>query len=247
MDTPIYRFKELASTNDEAMRLAQGGAPAFTAVVADSQSSGRGRNGRAWVSPGGTGLYASLVLHPAVRAGDIPLLTLLCGLSAAEAIRDTTALDARIKWPNDILVNMRKVAGILCEASIPADGAPIAIAGLGVNVNTLPRDLPERPLFPATSLVAESGHCHEREEILSKWIERTRHWTRVLESGGAREVVAAWNALDALRGAAIRITQAGGPEVNGTEAGADAEGRLLVLAGDGALHRILAGDVKLNV
>lgn len=244
METSIYRHRELASTNDEAMRIAQEGAPAFTAVVADSQNAGRGRNGRAWISPKGTGLYASLILRPRVTVADIPLMTLLCGLSAAEAIRQTTNLNALIKWPNDILINMRKVAGILCEASISSQESPIVIAGLGVNVNTLPQDLPERPLFPATSLMAESGLHNDRDLILTRWIERTRHWSHVLENDGSRGVVEAWNELDALRGTGICVTQPAGSELAGIAAGADSEGRLLLLTGDGALHKVVAGDVR---
>ena len=242
----IVRHDELPSTNDEAMRLASEGAAAFTVVVADTQSAGRGRNGRVWRSPSGVGLYASMVLRPRLPVAELPPLTLLVGVAAAEAIRAITGLPAGLKWPNDVLVHGRKVAGILCEASLGAGAAaePVVVAGLGVNVNTLPQDLPERPIYPASSLAAESGRLHDRDALLDAWIARARHWMASLEAEGAATLVARWNELDALAGQPVSIAGAGGGTVAGRGRGVDATGALLVEAQDGTVSRVLVGDVS---
>ncbi len=239
----IVRHDELPSTNDEAMRLASEGAAAFTVVATDTQSAGRGRNGRVWRSPPGVGLYASMILRPNLAVGDLPLLTLLAGVAAAEAIRAATGLSAGLKWPNDVLVHGRKVAGILCEASLGAGTAgPIVVAGLGVNVNTLPQDLPERPLYPASSLAAESGRLHDRDALLDAWIARSRHWMAALEEQGAQALVSRWNELDALSGRPLSIAGADGGTVAGLGRGVDATGALRIETEDGIVHAIV-GDV----
>ena len=229
------------------MRLALEGAEPFTVVVADTQSEGRGRNGHAWTSPPGVGLYASLILRPAVSVDRVPMMTLLAGVAAAEAIRSLSGLDAALKWPNDVLVNLHKVAGILCEASFPpGDAKPVVVVGLGVNVNTPPQALPKRPLFPASSLAAESGRLHDRDALLGLWVERSRHWMGVLENGGAAELVERWRALDALSGRRLSVNVPDGAAVAGTECGVDEEGRLLLRLDDGSLWPVMAGDVKIR-
>lgn len=242
----IVRHEELPSTNDEAMRLASEGAPAFSVVVADRQTAGRGRNGRVWVSPPGVGLYVSMILRPNLDIEEIPVLTLLIGVSAAEAVRETTGLSTGLKWPNDVLVNGYKIAGILCEASLGAGGgAPVVIAGLGVNVNTLPQDLPERPLHPASSLAAESGRLHDRDALLDAWIAHTRHWVATLETDGATPLIARWNELDALTGTPVSIAAADGTAVAGLDRGVDASGALRVETGNGIAH-VIVGDVAVK-
>ena len=246
MNFKRFTFATIPSTNDEAMRLALEGAEPFTVVVADTQSEGRGRNGHGWTSPPGVGLYASLILRPAVSVDRVPMMTLLVGVAAAEAMKALTGLDAGLKWPNDVLVNLHKVAGILCEAAFPpGDGNPIVIAGLGVNVNTPPQALPQRPLFPASSLVAESGRLHDRDALLEGWVERSRHWMGLLENGGASELVERWRALDALSGRRLSVSVPDGSTVVGLECGVDEEGRLLLRLDDGSTSPILAGDVKI--
>ena len=244
MKIDIRRYKELPSTNDEAMRLALDGAQSFTVVAADSQSRGRGRNGRDWFSPAGTGLYASLVTRPAVSVSEISLMTLLCGVSAVEAIRRTCGLKASLKWPNDVLVNKRKVAGILCEASLTSKSDPIVIIGLGVNVNTLPQDLPERTIFPGTSLMAESGLSHNRDELLLEWVERTGFWLEKLESGNTAQVIRRWNEFDALHGARVSVSQPDGTRLSGTAAGVDDEGHLILRLHGGEIEKVIVGDVE---
>ena len=240
----IFRHQQLPSTNDEAMRLALAGAEAFTAVVAERQSAGRGRNGHEWVSPEGVGLYASVVLRPRVETETLPVMTLLAGIAATEAIILLTDLPAKIKWPNDVLVNGKKVAGLLCEADLAYADGPIVIAGLGVNVNTPPQMFPIRSLYPATSLMAESGRCHERDALLDLWIERLRYWMGVLENNGTPDVLEAWRALDALAGEALCVALPDGSSVAGREEGVTDDGALLLRLADGSLFHVIAGDVS---
>ncbi len=242
----IYRFQDVPSTNDEAMRLALEGVEAFSAVVADSQSAGRGRNGHGWVSPEGVGLYVSVILRPRMATETFPFMTLVAGIAAAEAITLLTDLSAKIKWPNDVLVNGRKVAGLLCEADLTSATGPIVIAGLGVNVNTPPHLMPVRVRFPATSLVAESGHLHDRDALLTCWVERLRYWVGVLESDGPADVLTAWRTMDALTGECLRVALPDGSTVAGTEEGIDSDGSLLLRLEDGSRFAVMAGDVSIQ-
>ena len=241
----IHRFPLLPSTNDEALRLARAGAPAFEAVVADAQSAGRGRAGHAWSSPPGVALYFSVVLRPRLDAAALPLVTIACGIGVAEAVRSATGLDARLKWPNDVLVNGRKCAGILCEGDSGPDG-PVVVAGVGLNVNTPAEALPERPIFPATSLLLESGAPQDRERVLSACLDGIARWCARLEApDGSAAVVARFRECDALRGRRVRVALPDGSFACGEELGCAPSGALLVAGPDGP-REILAGSVALE-
>ena len=248
----IHRFAEIGSTNDECLRLAASGAPHGTAVVADRQTAGRGRHGRPWSSPPGTGLYVSQL----VRLGGPPsgqslpkdgiprpptMLPLLAGVAAARAVaaalRDAGNGDApvRLKWPNDVLLHGRKLAGILVEGSFGPDGFAAA-EGLGVNV------------YPATSILAETGRVVDREALLQAWLAEMDAALALWQSpDGAARVVAAWNALDANAGRTVRIALAaddpGGEVIEGTDLGIAPTGALRLRLAAGEVREIIAGDV----
>jgi len=220
----IHRFAVLPSTNDEALRLAAAGAPAGTAVVADAQTAGRGRAGHAWASPPGVALYLSIVLRPRLPLERLPLATLACGIAVAEAVRAETGLPAGLKWPNDVLVRDRKCAGLLCEGAPPA-----VVAGIGVNVNTPAEALPVRPIFPATSLLLETGAPQDREALLAAILDGVARWIARLEApDGPDAVVARFNALDALRGRAVAVDLPDGTVARGTAHGCAPSGALLL-------------------
>lgn len=242
----ILRFRTLPSTNDEAMRLARAGAPAGTCVVAEEQTAGRGRAGHSWASPPGVALYFSVVLRPRVAPEALPLATLACGVAVAEAIRAATGLEAGLKWPNDVLVGLRKCAGILCEAELGASGGAAVVAGVGINVNTPVAALPPRPIFPATSLAAEAGRPLDREALLSECLGRIAAGTARLEGpGGAEAVAARFNALDALRGRRLRAELPDGSVLEGENLGADPSGALRLRGPSGPVP-VLAGSVFLS-
>ena len=250
----IHRFAEIGSTNDECLRLAASGAPAGTVVVADRQSAGRGRRGRPWSSPPGTGLYVSLLvrLPSATDTSPTTLLPLLAGVAAARAI--ATVLRAagnggapvRLKWPNDVLLNGHKLAGILVEGSFGPDGFAAAV-GLGVNVSTRPQDLPPRVLYPATSILAETDRAVDRESLLQAWLAEMDAALALWQCpDAAARLVDAWNALDANAGRVVRIALAadenGSEAVEGVDVGLAPNGALRLRLDSGEIREILAGD-----
>ena len=241
----LHRFDVLPSTNDEAARLAREGAPAGEAVVADAQTAGRGRAGHPWASPPGVALHFSVVLRPRVAPEALPLATLACGAAVADAIRAETGLEAGLKWPNDVLVGLRKCAGILCEAELGGPAGAFVVAGVGINVNTPAGDLPPRPMFPATSLATEAGRTLDREAILAACLARIADGIALLERpGGAEAVAARFSARDALRGRRLRVELPDGSTLVGESLGVASDGALRLATASGPVP-VLAGSVFL--
>jgi BirA family biotin operon repressor/biotin-[acetyl-CoA-carboxylase] ligase len=230
---PRHHFAEVGSTNDEARRLAADGAPHGTTVTATSQTAGRGRQGRAWVAPAGQALTVSIVLrglrHPA-----------LLPLAVAVAVAETVGVDARIKWPNDVVLvdengALRKVAGILCEGR-PAEGW--AVAGIGLNVALDLTDVPDEIAARAATM---GRSADELEPVLAELLERL---TVALDRDPA-DLLHAWSARDALAGAEIAWERPGGGAPGaGVADGVDAQGRLLVRT-DAGVEALDAGEVHL--
>jgi BirA family transcriptional regulator, biotin operon repressor / biotin---[acetyl-CoA-carboxylase] ligase len=220
---PRVHHRATDSTNARARELAAAGAPHGTLVTADEQSAGRGRQGRAWVAAPGDALLMSVLL----RELD-PVLPLAAAVAVAEAV----GADARIKWPNDVWLDGRKVSGILIEGR-PQEGW--AVLGIGVNVGT--REFPDDLREIATSL-ALHGVDTTREELLAALVERLDHW--LATAPGA--VLAAWTKRDALRDR--RISWAEG---EGTADGVDESGALVVTLDDGSTTALDAGEVHLHL
>lgn len=221
---PRVHLRVLGSTNERARQLAQAGAPHGTLVTASEQSAGRGRQGRTWSAPPGRALLASVVLRTPPR-----LLPLAAGVAVAEVASSATSAAARVKWPNDVLIDGRKVAGILVEGR-PQEGW--AVVGIGLNVAIRPEDFPPELRSVAAGLGLEPVDI---EPTLERLMARLGRWLAVPEP----ELLEAVRARDALRGQAVRW--AGG---EGAAAGIDDAGRLVVLtqAGEVALE---AGEVHL--
>ena len=183
---------ETASTNDDAREAAARGAPHGMTFVADAQTAGRGRLGRRWHSPPGASLYVSIVLRPNAFARDLALLPLAVGLAVAEAV-DAVAphLDARIKWPNDVFVAERKLAGVLVEGALRGDRFQHVVVGVGLNVRgpRPPEDLAGR----ATTLAAELGRDLSRREVLAALLTRFEARFEALDAGDSASVVRAVN------------------------------------------------------
>lgn len=244
---PPLRLECTGSTNDDAMRLAREGAPDGSCVVAERQTAGRGRAGHAWSSPPGVALYFSSVFRPSLPPERLALATLALGVAVAEALEEVSGLPTRVKWPNDILVDGRKCCGLLCEADLVAPGGPVVVAGVGVNVNNDPADLPPRPIFPATSLKAEAGRAFPREPVLAACRTAMGRWISVLAApGGPSAVLSRLASLDALCGRAIAVSLPDGSVLRGTASGIDETGRLLVTPPSAPLPSpVVAGSVSL--
>lgn len=182
MGQSIYFYEETDTTNNRARELALEGAPEGTLVVAEKQTDGRGRRGKVWESPLGTGIWMSLVLRPQIMPAEASVLTLLCGLATAEAIEAETGLSAGIKWPNDILINGKKAVGILTEMDCEMSEVHFVIPGIGINVNTA--SFPPEIADIATSLYLECGKTVSRRRLVHKVLERLEeHYETFLRTG----------------------------------------------------------------
>jgi BirA family biotin operon repressor/biotin-[acetyl-CoA-carboxylase] ligase len=157
-----YYFKEIDSTNNYAKTLAADGHPEGTVVIAESQSSGRGRRGRQWYSDSGQGIFLSLILRPPLPVNELSRINMAIALAIVDALQEV-GIKSGIKWPNDILIKDRKIAGILTEAITDMDGIEFIVSGIGLNVNTLIEDFPAELRPIVTSVREEAGRCHHHE------------------------------------------------------------------------------------
>lgn len=234
---PIERFAEVASTNDVLRERARQGAPEWTVVLAGRQSAGRGRQGRAWASPPGN-LYLSVLLRPRFPA--LSLIPLAAGLAVAEALPQVEAL---LKWPNDVLVGERKLAGILAEAQSGPSGVEHVVVGIGVNVG--PAELPPELQETATSLFRETGEAAEPEEVAATVLGRLRVCYDALAQGGGVALIERWRERSVpWWGRPVEARAAGGTmTLRGIARGVSEQGALLIEGPDGTLQPVLAGDV----
>jgi BirA family transcriptional regulator, biotin operon repressor / biotin---[acetyl-CoA-carboxylase] ligase len=223
----------VGSTQAVAFDLAERGAADGTAVIANTQTAGRGRRGRAWHDEPGESLLLSIVVRPRLAVPDLPKLSLATAVAVAEAIEVTTALAARLKWPNDVLVNGRKVAGILLESRIGDE--PVVVAGIGVNLRQ--REFPRELADAATSLDLEGGRAIEREALLDAVLDAFDRWKARLEREGFAPLRERWLGLADTIGRAVTVGDEGGVAVDLAEDGA------LVLRRAGRLQRVFAGEV----
>ena len=234
---PIEHLGEVGSTSDVLKASARRGAPEWSVVVADRQSSGRGRMGHQWSSPPGN-LFLSVLLRP--RFSAVTLLPLAAGLAVAEALPE---LDTRLKWPNDVLVKSRKLAGILAEAQSGPAGLESVVVGIGVNVGLMPEDLPPPLRATATSWRMETGTPRDPLEVAAAVLGRLGVWYHALAGGDAAAVVAAWRGRSVpWWGREVRA-RCGDQDLRGIARGISAAGALLIEAPDGSRHEILAGEV----
>lgn len=235
---PLRWSEQTASTNADAVRAANEGASHGTLFLADWQSAGRGRSGRTWLSPPGENLMMSLVLRPEIPAAQLASITLALGLGVADAV--TTFVDPAavgIKWPNDVHVRSKKIAGILVEGAVSSERCDHVVVGIGLNVSQTEFDPSIAAL--ATSLALEAGSVPTRTEVLLSVLSSLSNRLTGFEEGGLSSMLDDLRARDVTKGRAIRF----GSE-EGVADGIDAAGRLRVLVG-GEVKMLHAGDVKI--
>jgi BirA family biotin operon repressor/biotin-[acetyl-CoA-carboxylase] ligase len=231
---------EVASTMDLARDAVAVGAPAGTVVVADSQSAGRGRLGRYWVSPPGVNLYLTVVLRPSLAL--LRQLAMLVPLSVAEAIDDVTGLHAEIKWPNDVQLGGFKCVGVLIDSQIQGENSALAFVGIGIDVNQRPESAPELKGI-ATSIAAALGRDVNREALLAAVLNRLAALCTAVEAG---EVVRErWKVRLNTLGRAVRV-RSGDSVETGVAEDVDEDGSLRLRRADGSLVVIAAGEVTLR-
>jgi BirA family biotin operon repressor/biotin-[acetyl-CoA-carboxylase] ligase len=231
------------STNSEAYRLAEDGAEEGTVIVADSQLQGKGRLGRIWHSPPGVNLYTSLILKPPILPVDAFQLTFLSAVAVARAIEASIATPPFIKWPNDILLNGKKVAGLLNEMSAETERVNFVILGIGVNLNMLPDQFPEDLRYPATSLAIESGRKINRLQFVRQLLESLDSLYTDYLNNGYGPIRDEWVARCGMIGCRVAVSGTS-EQIEGIATGIDDSGALLVRKESGVMARVLAGDVK---
>lgn len=238
---------ECASTNDEAARLARAGAMHGTVVIARAQRAGRGRDGRPWESPPGLGVYLSVVIGApittALALADVPPITLAIGVGLCDAIRATGAR-AELKWPNDVLVAGKKVAGVLVETQSQGARLDTIVIGIGVNVTRGDGALPAPIARIATTLEDAAGTAIDREAFLATLFASVERWVERYVAMGLEEIIPAWTERMAV-GLRARAT-VGSAVVAGEVAGLADDGALLVREASGLVHRVRSGDVQVD-
>ncbi len=241
--TGFHFFDEIGSTNDQAALLAEGGSPEGTVVIADRQSRGRGQKERKWFSPPGAGIYLSLILRPTVPPGETPKITLLTAVAVAEALISLAGLDIRIKWPNDLNVNGRKIAGILAETDQEAGVVHHVVVGVGINVNFRPGILPDELKETATSVLIESGKEMSRSVIVRGFLEAFESHYEAFLRGGFDAILDRWKKHARVIGVRVSAEGAGG-RLNGIVIDVDRNGSLVITDEAGRTHTIASGEVQ---
>ncbi len=237
----VSYVESTTTTMDLAKREAEAGAPEGAIGVAEEQTAGRGRMGRSWVSPPGVNLYVTIVLRPSLE--QLRHLAVIAPLAVCQAVEETTGLFPRIKWPNDIAIDGKKVCGVLAESEVSGDEVLYALVGIGINVNLDVNAHPEIREI-ATSLRAQLGREVSREEVLAATLNHFETLYQALRRG---EVVSmAWkHRLDTL-GKPVRVQSAGGGVEEGVAVDADSDGSLILRRDDGSHVRVEAGEVTLR-
>ena len=241
--SPLHYFEAVDSTNAAAMRLAQEGAAEGTLVVAESQTAGRGRLQRVWQSPAESNLYFSIVLRPAIAPAEAASLTFVGGVAALAALSFYCSNGVEIKWPNDILMNNRKVCGILTE--MKTDGRNVeAVMGVGINVNIRKGDFALELREMATSLAEETGKDISREDVLFSFCTQLQHWYSVFLQEGFAPIKKAWLSGTAMVGKDVQVKFR--DEIKeGLVLGIDDDGALLLVDSQKVVERITAGDATI--
>lgn len=239
---PIVYYPQVSSTNEVAKQLAREGAAEGTVVLAETQTSGHGRLRRKWFSPKG-GLWFSLILHPKLEPTRLPQLTFMTAAATAKTIKDMYGLKAGIKWPNDVLVNRRKVCGILTEGCMINGKVKFAVVGVGVNANINLEELPLTVRKRATSLKKELGKPVSREELLCRLLLRMENAYLTLQREGFSPILEEVKSLSVFLGERVKIASFGECFV-GLAENLDGDGALVVRLENGTRRKVVVGDLE---
>jgi BirA family biotin operon repressor/biotin-[acetyl-CoA-carboxylase] ligase len=224
----LHYYESVPSTNATAVALAQDGACHGTLVLADAQTAGRGRRGRTWHSPPGVNLYCSVILrfHPS-QAGYLTLIPQASALAVADAIADQTRLQCRLKWPNDVMIGDRKVAGILCESAGGQPGS-IVVVGIGINANSCREDFPADIQRTAATLLGELGTPVDRAALVSTLMNRLEGQLDLLSPRTVSALIDSYRGRCATLGQCVRVTLGGNEVIDGIADAIGADGSLLI-------------------
>jgi len=242
----IIFLREAGSTIEVAKQLADYGAEEGTVVIAEVQTAGRGRMGRRWISPKG-GLYFSIILRPKISPKEAVRLVFLSGLAVAQVLSELYSLKAKIKWPNDVLVNGQKVCGVLAEMNTTGDKVNYVIAGIGVNVNfDVEKVFPEELRKVATSLENELGRKAELEELFKALLGKLESFYELFLKEGFGRILAEWKKYAGFLGCQVEISSESQKLVClASDVGDD--GALILRLKDGTVKHVFVGDVTMRL
>lgn len=241
----VEYYERVESTNDLAKSLAKADAPEGLVVVAEEQVKGRGRRGRSWASPYGLGIWVSVVLRPAIPPREAPKAALVAALAVARATEETAGVAAQVKWPNDVLLGGRKVAGILVEMDAELEEVRSLVIGVGINANLPLHAIPEEARDQATSLMEATGHKVDRVEVLARFLTHLETCYVQWMTCGFSPLLAALRQKAAYLGEPVRIVEAN-RVWEGTAIEIAPDGALLVRDSKGEVVPVYAGDVSLR-
>lgn len=241
LGTTLHHYDTLASTNAKAFELAQEGGAHGEVIITEHQTAGKGRRGRAWISPAGKSLALSLILRPELAPSRAPEITLVAAVALAETLRDS-GVEASIKWPNDVQIAGKKVAGILTELSADVERVHFIVLGIGVNLNAELADFPPDVGELATSVSLNRNSPVHRALFTAALLAKLEQWLDTWTDDGFEPVRKAWKTLASTLGQDV-LVRADNKELRGIAEDIDATGALLLRVGD-KLERILSGDVE---
>jgi len=240
----IHHYSRVSSTQEAARELATEGVKEGTVVIAEIQTRGKGRRGREWRSPAG-GVYLSVILRPQINPARAPLLTLLAGVAMAKVLRRLYDLKAELKWPNDVMVNDRKICGILTEMAAETESVNHCIVGIGINANVELTHFPPEFRASTTSLKEELGAGVSRVEFVRGLLGEIEQLYIVFKERGPAPILEEWKTLTNTLGALVQVI--GQTEVvDGRAVDVDQDGALIIRLAGGSLKRIIAGDLSLR-
>ncbi|MEM3579049.1 MAG: biotin--[acetyl-CoA-carboxylase] ligase [Candidatus Bathyarchaeia archaeon] len=241
----IFFSREVGSTNDWARELAELGAPEGTIAIAETQTAGRGRLGRKWISPKG-GLWFSIILKPELKPQETIKLVFLAGLAVAETIRELYGLKTETKWPNDVLVDGRKVCGILSEMKTLGENVDYAIIGIGVNANLdFEKDFPEELRETATTIQKALGKKIALEELFKALLEKMDSLYQIFLKEGFTPILKGWKGFASFLGSQVEVS-CDGEKFVGTASDINDDGALVLRLKDGSVKRFFVGEISLK-
>lgn len=241
----IEKELEVESTNDLVLERARSGEPEGLVICARTQTKGRGRRGRTWYSPPEQGLYFSSLLRPPTKAEEIPLISLIVGIAAADGLMKCGACSVGLKWPNDLRINRKKVGGILCEFENFEGPSPAVVAGVGINLHSPPDKYPESFRSEATSLESEGCKNIDADSALNLILEQLELWYQSFLEQKFVPIKNRWEELCDHIGQEIQVSSADGA-VPGKAVGLNDKGCLILKMPDGRLREFDSGEVSVR-